>query len=239
MEFSDTTNKDGLLQDVQFLTDTTTTEYPAADVARNINHYLRLAASWIYEADSLWTFDDSNLTDLPELTTTLVDSQADYALPSTTHKIIRVEVKDNGGNYIPVKPLDISEIPDATTEFEQTDGLPAYYDIRGDSIWLYPAPAAASVTLAAGLKLYISRDISAFVSTDTTKVPGFKPETCHRILSLGAALDYWLVNDPGNLQKLQALKREINDLKKVLQEFHGARNMETKVRLKPKLDYRI
>jgi len=233
MQFSDTTNYLGLVQDANFhlgLSKTDTTSYCIEDKTRNINEWYRKANSWIWQATGTWEYDDSNYADFPIATTTLVAAQQDYEIPSTAQKIDRVEILDSGGNYQKLKPLDKSQVDAAMSEFYETDGMPAYYDMVGHSIFLYPAPSAARVTTAAGLKLYFTRDIDVFADSDTTKEPGFaKP--FHRILSLGAALDYALAR--GMTNRITTIKRQLDELKVELQEFYGSRAREMKPRILP------
>jgi len=140
---------------------------------------------WIYSND--WEYDDSNYTNLPQVTTNLVDGQKDYEIPDTTFDIYRVEVKDSGGDYRKLAKLDELEIPISEAEFLETDGMPRYYDLKYNSVFLYPSPSSSEVTLSAGLRLFINREPDAFTKTDTTKEPGF-PENFHDLISYKVAL---------------------------------------------------
>lgn len=231
MQFSDTSNLTGLVEDIDFFCNTNSTSYPLKDKARNANRWAYAAVVWILKANRLWEFDDTNQTDLPIATTTLVDSQNDYTLPTNLLKLQRVEVKDASGNYHKLDPIDKSQIKGSVTEFEETDGLPRYYDIVGTSIFLYPAPAAASVTTTAGLKIYYSREIDVFASTDTTQEAGF-PEPFHRVISLGAAYDWYIRR--GQTQKASSLRSEIEVWKRELISFYESRDEEVKTSLRLK-----
>jgi len=196
-----------------------------------MNAWYRKADTWIWQAAGDWDFDDSNQTTLPIATTTLVDSQADYALPSTARKIERVEVKDINGNYHLVLPIDKSQITDeAMTEFEETNGIPEYYDIVGNSLYLYPAPDTDLTATTSALKLYASRDIIGFSTTinSTTNAvsPGFN-SNFHRICSLGASYD-WCVSK--GLAKAQNLRAELGQLESEIKEFYGSRHRDFKTR---------
>lgn len=211
-------------------TDTTTYLVDGA-FTRSANVWYRNADTWIWEATATWEFDDKNYTDLPVATTALVAAQQDYTMPSTARKIDRVEVLDSSGNYRLIKPIDKSQIKSqAMSEYYETDGFPREYDLVGRSILLYPAPAAGSVTLAAGLKLYYSRDIYAFVTTDTDKEPGFDNHF-HPIISLGAALDFCITN--GINHKKAEIIKEITKLKDELKEFYSMRHRDMPTRIIP------
>ena len=56
----------------------------------------------------------------------------------------------------------------------------------GTSLILYPAPKAAVVTSTNGLKITFQRDKVDFLSSDTTKMPGF-PSIYHYLLPLKAS----------------------------------------------------
>jgi hypothetical protein len=230
MQFSDTSNLTGLVEDIDFICSTDSTSYPLKDKARNVNRWQYKAVLWYMSAQKKWKYDDSNLTTLPEITTTLVNSQSDYALPSNIFNVEAVEILNNAGDYVRLTPISIEEIPGAISEFESTDGTPKYYRLTGESIILYPAPATGSVTMADGLKAHVTREFDHFVSTDTTQEPGL-PEPFHRILSLGAAYDYLIVN--GTQEKSVAVRQELEQLKNDMIKFVGQRNSEQKTAVRP------
>src|SRR3990167_10070724 len=98
MQFNDTSTRTGLIQDCEDLLGMTAATISGTTATlqmftRYINGWYRKTVSWIWQATGDWEWDDTNLTDLPIATTTLVASQQDYALPSTAQKILRVEVK--------------------------------------------------------------------------------------------------------------------------------------------------
>ncbi|MHA1483136.1 MAG: phage adaptor protein, partial [Candidatus Heimdallarchaeaceae archaeon] len=227
----------GLIQDCENLLGMTATEISgdAALLKRfttDINTYYKRANSWIWESTGTWEYDDSNYTDMPIATTTLVADQQDYEIPSTAQKIDRVEVLDSAGNYQRIKPIDKSEITSQSmSEFLKTAGMPVYYDLVGRSILLYPKPATASVTTTKGLKLYFSRNIVAFGTSDTTTAPGFV-NNFHRLLSLGASYDYCISFEIG--EKANFLKGQLNEMKDELKNFYGSRHRDMKTRIKPK-----
>ena len=90
MVFSDSTNKLGIVEDIDFLVNTNSTSYPTAQKTRNINEWYNRVIGWILEAQDDWQWDDTNQTDLPIGTISLVASQQDYPEP-TSLTITRVE----------------------------------------------------------------------------------------------------------------------------------------------------
>lgn len=178
------------------LCDADTTSYPAATLLRRINAALEKVISWILEADGTWQWDDTNYTDLPIGTQTLVNAQSAYSFNDKFLEIEEVQIKDVDGNWHIIRPLDQKEYSDNTplSEAFEADGMPAYYDkVSDDTFKLFPAPDnGLSVTLASGLKVKYRRTASIFTSAEVTtgtKVPGFV-STCHYVLSYLAALPY-------------------------------------------------
>src|SRR3990167_7720200 len=98
MVLSVSSGKYGILQRATLLVfgDSTdhTTDYPLADMVSSANVWLQEVTKWIWLTVGTWEFDDSNQTDLPIATTTLVASQQDYSLATTVSELLRVEVKD-------------------------------------------------------------------------------------------------------------------------------------------------
>jgi hypothetical protein len=210
---------------------TDTSQYPIVQFIRNANNWYRRVTSWIKASSGTWEYDDSNWTDLNEATTTLVAGQQDYSLDTTVQEVERVEVLDVDGNYQQLKQLDQSQIKGiALSEFMETDGMPQYYDIRGFSLHLYPAPSADRVTTALGLKLYVSRDIKEFGVTDTSTEPGFNGDY-HRIISLGCAYDYCLSN--GIEDRKKDIRNEIEIYKNELTQQSNRRDRDFGNRLIP------
>ena len=241
MKFNDTSSKTGICQDIDFMCHTDTTSYPLKDKARNVNTWYRKSVSWIRECHGDWEYDDSNLststdypTALPIWTTKLVANTQSYTLPSTAQKVERVEVLDDEANYQIVSPIDKEQITDeAMSEFEETAGLPKYYDMVGALVVLYPKPGASFITTTSGLKVYVARDIDEFHSTDTTQEPGFV-SNFHRILSLGGAFDF--EEDP---TKKNYLLAQIRDLRTEIKEFYSTRHKDFRNIIQPyRTDYR-
>ncbi len=199
---------------------------------RLINERRKRVNSLIWQSSGIWEYDDSEQTDLPIATTTIVDDQQDYELPADIQKIIRVEIKDIDGNWSLLQQIDQSQVKEALGEFYETAGVPLYYDLIGASLFLYPKPDTAEVTAAAGLKVYFSRDVVEFNSTATTAEPGFV-DNFHRMLPIGASLDYsfgYLTNDTNRINNLRA---EWLGYEKEIQSFYGARNTAKKLKISP------
>ena len=214
---------------MDFWAGTNSQTYSTYDKTRVCNEWYRTVNSWVWQSVGDWEYDDSKFTTLPEATTDLVDNQADYSLPSTAQKLRRVEVKDNNGNWQEIPPYDETQVhgeglPEAGTD----KAFPTAYRVEGNSIIFDHPIDSTKVTASGGLKVYVSRHIDAFTVTDTTEVPGFD-EDYHRIISMGAALDYCLAK--GKADQVSRLNGLIQGKKADLQEYYGSRHSDFKNKL--------
>src|SRR3990167_9133938 len=195
----------------------------------NRAYYDAVLEAWRASGD--WDFDDVNQSNFPIATTTMVESQEDYTIPSNALKVTRLEVKDASGNWSVVRPFDETQLESkALSEFMETDGLPKFYRLLRGSIVLYPAPAATHATLTDGLRLYFLREIDEFASTDTTQEPGL-PEPFHDILAFGAAYMVAIAKGLGNKNDLKAVHDEKMDRMKI---FFADRHKNFKQRIRPR-----
>jgi len=225
MQFNSETNNQDLISDIDFWAGTTSSNFSTNNKTRSINEWYRKVNTWIWQATGEWEFDDSNYSTLPYATTDLVNGQDNYSLPTTSQKVLRVEVMDSAGNYQQLEPIDDTNVDVALDEFYETNGMPLYYRMVGRSIVLYPTPATGFVTLSDGMKAYFARVIDEFIPTDTTTTPGFN-EDFHRILSKGAAMDYCLSKGKNDLAV--TIRKSIEQDKADLQEFYGSRHRNVK-----------
>lgn len=197
MQFYDATNKQGICQKIDDICDSTDTSYPRVAKTREVNEAQKQVGAWLINADGKWQFDDTNYTDFPIGTYTLVNSQGVYSFNDEFLQILNVQVMDKDGKYQIITPIDQrdtqSVIP-IRREFE-TDGFPLYYDkLSDDTIELLPAPDnGISVTLTNGLRIYFKRATKDFTVTSATTAdatePGFA-SPYHEILPWMASLSY-------------------------------------------------
>ena len=213
---------ENIIAEARSLVDASATSYPAINLTdpllRRINTaYEEIIGKYI-ALDKNWKFDDSNFTDLPIGSATLVNSQQDYSIDTTLLTIERVEVKDSSGIWHKLSLVDEKNISGSLAEYQKTDGMPTEYAVRGNSIFLYPAPATASVTLTSGLKVYFQRGASTFTAAEVvtgTKTPGFAAPY-HIILAYKAALPYAAIYKqsrvPFIMAEIQRLEKEMFNL---------------------------
>jgi len=207
MQFSNTTNKQGVLQYCEKHTglgygNITGNSDVLLEFTANVNAAMRDLWHYIFTSTGVWEYDDSNQTNLPQATTDVVESQSKYALPSDALIIKRVELKDESGNWYKLHPLMRNDIPGAINEFHDEDGSPTYYRLLGDTLELFSPPNYDSTD---GMRVYFSRGSVEFVSTDTTKVVGFASEY-NDAVPLKASLEWLDINLPEDARtaKIQA-----------------------------------
>ncbi len=200
MQFYDSSQKRAICQEIDRLCDSDDTSYPRLDKTARVNDALEVVEGWIMLSDGTWNFDDENYSNLPINTYTLVEGQTSYAIADKFLEIDEINVLDTNGMWQPLTPFDPYELRSSTVEqyfgitaSSTPKGLPTHYDKQANNLKLYPAPAAASVTLTLGLRIRHKRTASLFTPVSTTDadttVPGF-PSPYHIILAYMASLPY-------------------------------------------------
>lgn len=224
MQFSDTTNDQGLVQDARWLVGANSASYNIKDLTRNINRRHEEAVALIFESDGRWQYTDSNNTE-GIYTDDLVSGTQAYDILVSHLRITRVEVVDEDDNSSRLHVLDQNDVLTSLTDYEKTDGTPRFYDLIGNKMYLYPAP---SYNKTDGLRFWFQTGPSLFDTTDTTKVPGFA-SIFHRYLSLGAALDYANAKQLDNRNRLM---EELEQMKEAMQSFYNRRAGDENIKLK-------
>jgi len=236
MVFSDTTTKQGIIQEIESILFSSNYGTISGDTTllqtftRYTNQALDAVTVKLLESDNRWQFDDSNYTDQPVGVANLVNGQQDYQILTTHLKILGVSIKDNSGKFYKLKQIDPVDLTQDQQTFMDAPSSPQWYDLRGNSIFLYPAPANGSVTLTGGLKVYFQRPLQYFATSDTTKQPGF-PSVFHRLIPLWAAFYYCQANSIS--EKLATVAVELKMAEDELQGFMTRRNKGSRTRLTP------
>lgn len=190
MQFSDTSNLTGLIQDCEAKTllgnaaisgNTTLLK----DFTRWINEGYGKIMDIIMRADGRFQFDDPNHSDTPIKTFNITANTKEVtgilsSAPTAAAdwlEIERVECCDENGTFYLLEEIDIQDITsEAMSEFEKASSIPRYYDLTGSLLRLYPAP---SYSYTNGLKIYYKREPDYFAYTDTTQRPGFATKFHH------------------------------------------------------------
>lgn len=216
------------------MTKTNSTSLPVA----TLNLYTQPAedrvTSLILQSDGRWQFEDSNYTDLPIATTSIVSGQQDYSLAVTHLEILRVELKDTNGVWRILYPKDQDdETVMALSSLATVTGVPIEYDLLGNSIFLYPTPSFSQV---ASLKIYFKRgplhfDFTTGKFTDgtgsTSSSPGFN-SLYHDLIAFWSSYNYAIAN---GLNIANGFFNEIVRKETALVQDYGRRNRDDPQRL--------
>jgi hypothetical protein len=222
MQYSDSANKQGIIEDIDFLVGTDSTQYSTANKTRNVNERQRMVWTAIFESYGGWRFMDDNSSDtttgIPYADINIVSGTGLYGLPTGALTVSEVSIltsatarqKLNG-----ITPEEWSRMQgDASYTATST---PLMFMLQGDVIRIVPIP---NYSLTAALRVYFDADFATFTASDTTRVPGFA-SPFHRMLSVGAALDYALTN--GMQTKVVDLQNLWNDYERRLRVFYNRR----------------
>ena len=215
MQYSDTTNKNGLVQRIEDYTqlgdgvlsgDTTLLKKMTA----NVNETLYELTTDIMLLQDDFDWDDPYKTDYPIATTPLVADQRDYQFDSISFlKLKRVDITYDGTNWYRATPFDSASYFDkpgfgddtlVDANFEKTAPM---YDPKSAGFWLYPRASAADVAAGAKARIEYSRAFDEFTYGDTTKEPPID-RNFHDLIAIGAALKWPGIPDK-QYQKLAPL----------------------------------
>lgn len=232
MQFSDTTNRTGIVEALEDFTNTqssTTASYPLKTKTRDINnafaHFMMLAI----RSSGRWQVDDTNQTDYPIITFDIVSGQDNYAFTTDgstpANQILdlhQFRIKNTSGNWINIRPID--RAVDDINAYQGLTGTPEAYDLTSNGIILFPTPNYNSDE---GAEMYVSRTPSYFLSTDTTKKPGI-PDMFHEYLVIRPAYFYSLAK---GLPRARDYKAEMDILEREIQAYYGRRPRYEKVKM--------
>lgn len=169
MQINDSSTGTGCFQEIDDICNSDINSYPAKAKTRRVNAACDRFFTLAFQADGRWSWDDPNWDTAPIQSINLVANTQSYNLDDFTSEIInilRIEAKDSSGNNILLRRLDRKNMG-ALTAYAVTAGTPAEYDLVGEYIYLYPKPSYSSTN---GLTIYLERNKSEFLYTDTTKV---------------------------------------------------------------------
>lgn len=226
LQFSETTNNTGIVQQVRHLLRVDSTQWPTSRIVNSCNNWLDTVAGYAIGADKRFQWDDTNHTKLPEGTTALTSGQADYSFLTDEQgnnivTLIGVSIYDSvQQKYRELQEADRAE--EDTMYFGVNSGTPdqiTKYDKIADNI--IRLDVKPSSTVSSGLKFFFQRTPSYFAATDTTKSPGVSP-LLHRGFVIAAAYDGAITLGTDNTNALAAeMERERN---KMIQYFADRNN---------------
>lgn len=225
MQWNSQSDQQDLVSDITFHTGVDTNTYSLKARARAANEWQRIVWTWIFEAYGGWKMVDVNTSSSADAAIyaeqTLTSGTGLYAIPTAAVTIDFIEVKDAAGNYHKLRPMTMEEFiaRGGDAAFTST-GTPEWYLPTGDVFRILPTP---NYTVAStGIRVYFDQEFAIFLSTDTTKVPGFDP-IFHRALSIGASIDWCRVRAK---DKLPGLLQAMGDYERRIKSFYSKRYKE-------------
>lgn len=194
----------------------------------DLNIALDRALALIFEVGGTWQFDDSNHTDYPIITTSIVSGQRDYSFTvdgssNLVLDIYRVQIADSTGLFRDLVPSDQQSVfsPTGFTDGLNTTGTPNTYDKTGNGIFLDPIP---NYSRASSLRVFINREGSYFTTSDTTKKAGFAG-LFHPYLALHASYNYCMRNQTSVKNDL---KNEVFEMEDALKNHYKMREKDVR-----------
>lgn len=230
MQFSDTSNLNGLIQDITFITRKDLNEYTLKDRTRNLNQWyfrtLKDIVNVVIDldprptnvtpgSDNSWTWanDGTAVRDL-------VSGTRGYQLPTTNKPwiIYRVAYMRNGSQMYDCVPFHIGSVKGLMKDTDLDSNIPEtapMYRISGDRIFPYPL---ANNNVSGGLKIWAIPAPAAFASTGGDSVSPEVDEMFHRIITLGASYDYLVSRGKPNANQVRG---EIETLRRELMQWYA------------------
>ena len=193
-----------------------------------LNHGVDWVQTRIFKSDTRWQFDDANYGTYPNFTDDLVDNHNDYRLDVEHVKLHGVSIKNADGDYYALQPIDKNDYSGPLEEVYGTKGTPAYYDKVADAVRIYPAPDATKVTISEGIKVYVSRTMDYFTSTDTTQTPGI-PSLFHEAVATPACYRFAVDNDIDT--KAEKFLRDLQVWEDEITNYYAQRDVDDRPRM--------
>lgn len=234
MVFSATTTKDGLIQDCEFWTNLGDTGI-SGDATLLKVFTSRLNQSFDRLMPKLLPFlkflgwDDTNTTGTPTKSANIVSGTGSYQTLIDSNSLDVLVITDvailqssSATNYAKLERITLDDDRAALIISPNTSnsGIPSAYVVMNKTVYFDVIPNYSATN---GIKVFFSREQSRFVSTDTTKEPGF-PVPFHNLLSLYASYDWLLVNKPDNTALLTRLEAEISRREGELEDWVRAQS---------------
>lgn len=238
--FSDTTNKNGLIQRFEFLTglgdaavsgDSTKLKIVTAIFNAAFDEIMPFLLS--YSDHIRW--DDINHPDLPIGRVNLTSGQADYSITVDDNSLDILNFTDlwilttsSGTEYSRLKRIYLDDplAAEAMSPNPSVSGVPEYWLENNNVIFLYPEPNYSATN---GIKIFFERQQDYFASSDTTAEPGI-PIIFHDLLALIASHEWVFANkdDPKLLTRLEAkIAQKKKDLRNLISTRNPTKNVMT------------
>lgn len=244
MQFSDTTTKNGLIQECERwcrLGDAGISGNSTllAEFTSRINSAFERILPTLLAYNDQIRWDDLNHTDAPIGYVNLVSGQNDYKIMVDDNSLdilnithVRILTSATGTVYRELKRIDANDpmVASYLSPASTDTGIPSGFVELGNVIYFDVLPDYSATS---GIELFFGRQQSYFLTSDTTKEPGI-PLPFHRLLALIASLEWNEVNRSSETNLLTILTREIEKQEKKLDTFINLRYPSRK-KLTPKL----
>lgn len=234
MQYSDTTNKNGLLQECEFWTnlgDGTITGDATlkAQFTSRLNRAYDAVMPLLLSYGDKMRWDDTNHTKHPIGTTNIVSGTHDYQILTDDAGLSILNITDvmilesaTSTEYKELRRLTLDH-PDALRAMSPnpTDtGVPWAFLEKDNTVFLFPKPNYAATN---GIKFFFERIADYFTTSDTTQTPGI-PAQFHQLLALYASLDWLLVFKSEATTLITRLEAKIAKTERNLEKAINARN---------------
>jgi len=213
-----------------------TSGYLTANRLIDINLWQHKVVTMIMDSQDDSDFDDQRNTTFPNKTSPLVAGQRDYSIP-VSEKVIafkRVDITYDGTNWYRATAIDSLEIPigigtAGSTQETTLDGrfskTAPRYDVKNNSILVYPRATQAEVDAGAKIRIEWVREMTEYSSSDLTTgtiVPGFD-SAFHAMLAYGPSFEYCNAN---NLPQAKSIWAVLQDYEIRLNKNYGAKQKD-------------
>lgn len=199
MQFTDSTNNQGLYQHALFLTGANSSDFTLSDFTRLANFALDDYFSIVNRASGRIDLGDRNYTTFAIDKDNIVNGQADYALPRKLIGLEYVEILTSNDKWKVLDQVDPTDYQTQSyTKKYSEAGEPEAFDIQDGSIVLLPSP---NYEKADGIRYHYTRQMEYFTTSDTSKEPGTLA-VHDRFLSIHAAEAYATAKSLDNSNRL-------------------------------------
>lgn len=241
MQFSDTTNKNGIIQrcedytgigDTNISGDSTTLKKFTA----NVNEGLYEIVLEIMKSQDEFDWDDVNYSDYPIGTASLTTNR-DYTLPASLGflRLKRLDITWDGTTWYQAKPIDSGQMRHPLGNADHEDANYALeapmYDPKSNGFWLYPRATQAQVDAGAKFRIEFEREFNEFDSSDTTQEPPID-RPFHDLVAIAASLKWAVMKDQVRAQNLSTLYQ--TGIEK-LKTYYGRRNTDAQLLFDPQI----
>lgn len=218
------------------LTGADTNQYTNAERLIDLNIWQNNVVGMIFDSQDEIDFDDANRTDYPRKTT-LLTTNRDYTIPTSESmlKIKSLSVAYDGVTFYRATPVEFAatQLAEATsTSTTQNATIDSFflrtspqYNVKFNSIFLYPKATSADVASGGLMLVEWFRDATPFTLSDLTTgtlVPGFD-EPFHAILAYGCAYEYLRAND---MKRAEKILQDLNTYETRLRRQYSSKQLD-------------